>query len=188
MVVYKSWATAFINTLEKEGADFEDALNTFLALGSCLSALPGEAAGTAAAEKLEPLFRRSLAADGADSKARETALRFLLLMVRRNKTRLFNSVAKEIKSMQDRKRGIVAVTAEYAFEPDAELRARIYETVKKRTGAKKIEMEGRLNPGLIGGFRLRIGDEVIDASLRTQLLKMESCLAAGTTADGGKQW
>jgi F-type H+-transporting ATPase subunit delta len=57
---------------------------------------------------------------------------------------------------------------------------RITEAIKKRTGALRIKLETQVNPELIGGYRLRIGDEIIDASVRSQLRRLESCLAAGT--------
>lgn len=190
MRVFKSWAAAFVNTLEKERADFEDGFNTFLAIGSWAAKLPGGVSGRADAEKLEPLIREALAADAnaaaapEKTNARETALRFFLLMVKKNKMRHFDFAAQEIKNLIDRKRGVAVVSAEYAFEPDEALTLLIYDAVKKRTGAEKIELTKRLNPELLGGYRLRIGDEVIDASLRAQMRSMETCLAAGTSPGG----
>lgn len=46
-----------------------------------------------------------------------------------------------------------------------------------------MELTGQVKEELIGGYRLRIGDEIIDASIRSQLQKMEACLAGG-----GNQW
>jgi len=45
-----------------------------------------------------------------------------------------------------------------------------------------VELTGQINTELIGGYRLKIEDERIDASVRRQLLEMEACLAA---VDGG---
>jgi len=57
--------------------------------------------------------------------------------------------------------------------------ARLVEALKRRTGAREVRLEKRAAPELGGGFRLRLGDEVIDASVRGMLRKMASGLAQG---------
>jgi len=178
MLIRRSWAEAFVNSVEKEGGEIEEGLDTLMTLASCVAAcaapLQGVFSGRVAAEKLEPLLRKGITISG---KAEETALRFFLLMVRGKKVRYINSVIEEVKNILNKKRGIVRVFAEYAFPPDRELESLISEAVKKRTGAAKVELKGLVNQALIGGYRLRIGDEIIDASVRCQLRKMEACLA-----------
>jgi F-type H+-transporting ATPase subunit delta len=52
----------------------------------------------------------------------------------------------------------------------------IAEAVKKRTG-KQVKVATRIDRGLIGGVVVRIGDLVIDASLRGRLQQLASQLA-----------
>jgi F-type H+-transporting ATPase subunit delta len=52
----------------------------------------------------------------------------------------------------------------------------IAEAVKKRTG-KQVKVATRVDRGLIGGVVVRIGDLVIDASLRGRLQQLASQLA-----------
>ena len=151
MFNHKSWAAAFINSVEKA----ED-----------------------------------------DSAAREIAIRFFQLMVRKKRTRHIDSVITEIKNILNKRHGIIAASVEYAFpesaaEPNGKgpkvhgsppgkgFESILCETIKKRTGASGIDLTMQVNPDLIGGYRLKIGDEIIDASIRGQLRKMESCLASG---------
>jgi F-type H+-transporting ATPase subunit delta len=101
-------------------------------------------------------------------------------------------VLDEAKKILDRKNRIVRLVVEYAAAPGEDAanaksakfmdEGRIKELIKKRSGAAGVEMVIRNNQELLGGYRLRIGDEVIDASVRSQLKKLGDSLAAG---DGG---
>jgi len=161
MHIRKSWAAAFINSVGKTDAEIKEGLDT-------LTALAANAASWTASLKGATL-----------SSAQETAIRFFLLLGKKKKVRHIDSVISEIKNMVNKERGIVTASVEYASPSTEELETLISEAVKKRTGAVKVELKGHVNPALIGGYRLRIGDEVIDASIRCQMRKMEACLAKG---------
>ena len=201
----RAWAEAFINTLETEGRKMEDGknagdifANSIYAEGiealeifaPRISSLRGIAFGSAAAVKLEALFREGMKKAGVSSPAYETALRFIILMVRKNAFRHIGLVLDEAKKLLDKKNRIVRAIVEYAAAPGEEGaksakfmdEGRIKELIKKRSGAAGVEIVTRNNPELVGGYRLRIGDEVIDASIQSQLKKLADSLASG---DGG---
>jgi F-type H+-transporting ATPase subunit delta len=176
MFMSKQWASAFVNSIEKDGGDIEDSVNLLKALAG---SLPGTVYGRAAAIKLEPLVRGAIA---KTAQGQETAVRFFLLMVKKNAVCHAGSIITEIKKIVAEKNGVIKVLAEYAFEPENGFISEIKELIKKRTGAAGVELTGQINAELIGGYRLKMGDEIIDASVRRQLQKMEACLAA---VDGG---
>lgn len=51
----------------------------------------------------------------------------------------------------------------------AALRASFLTLIKRLTGAKKIDLEIRVEPLLIGGYQLRVGNRLLDSSLRMRL-------------------
>jgi len=179
MFISKQWASAFVNSVEKEGGDIEDGVNTLKALADAADSLPGAVFGRAAAISLEPLIRGAMT---EIKQGQEIAVRFFLLMVRKNVVCYIDSVIGDIKKILDKKNGVIKVLAEYAFEPEKNFISGLIESIKKQTGAASVELTGQVNTELIGGYRLKIGDETIDASVRRQLLEMEACLAA---VDGG---
>ena len=179
MFVSKQWAAAFVNSYGKESSDFESGIGTLKILANFAASLQGLVFGKAASTVLEPLVRNAMAKAGL---TQETTVRFFLLMVKKNAIRHTDSIIGEIRKILDKKNGAIKVSAEYAFEPEKDLLSEINATIKKMTGAASVELTGQINKELIGGYRLRIGDEIIDASVRRQLQKMEACLAAG---DGG---
>ena len=170
------WAAAYVNSLP--GEDAEEGLRAFEALAAWAASLPGALFGSSSAEKTEKLVREALAGmNGAFSAAFEISLRFLLLLIRKNAFSHAGRIIDEIKKILDKRNGIVRVLVEYSLPPgDDEFR--IKEAIKKRTGACRVDITGRLNPDLIGGYRLRMGDEMIDASIRSQLRKLEAGLAS----------
>jgi F-type H+-transporting ATPase subunit delta len=54
----------------------------------------------------------------------------------------------------------------------------IREKLESLTG-KKVQLALRIDPSIIGGIIIRIGDQVIDGSVRNKLEKLRSRLAAG---------
>jgi F-type H+-transporting ATPase subunit delta len=192
MFAGRAWAEALTNTLEREGCKIEEGIEALEIFAPRVSSLRGIAFGSSAAEKLEALLREGLKKAGVSSPAYETALRFIVLMVRKNKFRRIDSVLAEAKKILDVKNRIVRAVVEYAAAPGEDAagaksakfmdEGRIKELIKKRSGAVRVEMVVRNNQELLGGYRLRIGDEVIDASVRSQLKKLGNSLATG---DGG---
>ena len=191
MFVFGCWARAFINSAEKAECGVEDSLNAVKDLTSWIKSLPGEISGRSAAVRLEKLIRGG---NAAFSPAQEIALRFVILAVKKNVFRYIDSITREIKKLLDKKQGFITVLLESAaeFSPaepasdssSASLsidESRIKSILEKTAGIGKVNLIKRVNPELISGYRLRIGDKIIDASIRSQLQQLEMCLAG----DGG---
>jgi len=81
-------------------------------------------------------------------------------------------LAPEIAELFERQKaaaeGVVDVLVETAYEMDAAEQKRIADAVHARVG-KACEVTATVNPDLIGGAVIRVGDSVIDISLRGRL-------------------
>ena len=196
MFIPEHWAAAFINFVEEEGGDVEDGIEILKVLSSWVKLLPGAVFGTSDAEKLETLVRAGMkqsfdSSGDVFTPAREAAARLFVFMVRKDTVRHIDSVIEKTKSILDKKHGVIAVFAECAFEPGEDFVSRIKEAVKQRMRAARVDMTWKVNPELLGGYRLKIGDEVIDVSVRLQLRQLEACLTGlaalpkWSDADGG---
>ena len=182
------WAAALVNSIEKEGGDIEDGIAVLNIFAAWVKNLPNGVFGTSAAKKAELLIREAMAKNGAISPARESAIRFFAMMVKKNKTGHLDAVVEEAKKLLDKKNGVIAASVESAFPIDEAVESRIREGIKKRTGAARVDLAWQHRPELIGGYRLRIGNEIIDASVRSQLRKLLAALQSsqtGLAADGG---
>ena len=179
------WAQAFINSLEKETGRVEDGIETLKILSSWASSLPDEFFDNTAAEKLETLLREKIKLGEIavrSSASLEITIRFLILMVKKNFFFHFDSVIENIEKFLDKRHGVLRAHIDYTFPMDKEFEEKIKESIKKRTGVSNVELSTRLNPDLIGGYKLQIGDELIDASIQSQLQKLETDLLTGSAA------
>jgi F-type H+-transporting ATPase subunit delta len=182
MFAPQRWAAAFINAMGGEAVEGFTALGI---LSAWIKELPGAVFGSHAAECLERFIAEGAEkAGGGEAEILRRCSRFVCLLVKRNLFAHIDPVLREIEKMLNEQRGILPVIAESALPLDGELEALITGELKKRKGAGELRLEKRINPGLIGGLRLRIGDEVIDASLCGQLQRMADELASGALPSG----
>ncbi len=106
------------------------------------------------------------------------AYNLVVLLAQRGRLSIAPAVAAEYKRLVDRERDVVpaTVTSAVPLEP-AELAA-IDARVREMTGARP-EITAVLDPALIGGLTVRIGDRLIDASVRGRLERLRDRIAAG---------
>jgi F-type H+-transporting ATPase subunit delta len=103
----------------------------------------------------------------------------LALVLRRRRVESLPSIAREFRRLYNRRAGIVEATATSAAElDDAELAA-LRGRLEQMTGGR-IELETRVDPALLGGVQVRLGDQLIDGSVRGRLERLRNRLAAGT--------
>ncbi|MDR1863376.1 MAG: ATP synthase F1 subunit delta [Treponema sp.] len=178
MFVPQRWAAAFINSM---GAEADEGFALLRILSDWIKELPGAVFGSYAAERLERLIAEG--AEKAGAGIPEKCSRFVCLLVRKDLFKHIDPVLGEIEKILNEQKNILPVIAESALPLEGELEAFITGELKKQKKAAEVKLENRINPALIGGLRLRIGDEVIDASLRGQLQRMAADLAAGASFD-----
>jgi F-type H+-transporting ATPase subunit delta len=94
--------------------------------------------------------------------------KFVLLLLDRRRLPAVANIARAYREMADLHTGRVRahVTSAQALGP-AELE-RIRQSLARRTG-KQVILESAVDAGLIGGVVARVGDLVLDGSVRTQL-------------------
>jgi F-type H+-transporting ATPase subunit delta len=99
------------------------------------------------------------------------ALRFLYLIVDKRREVILPDINREFRALSYAHRNIQPVTARVARPMSAEERAELDRALEARTG-KTIEILEEVDPSLIGGVVLRIGDTIIDGSVAGQLRRL----------------
>jgi F-type H+-transporting ATPase subunit delta len=178
------WARAFANVC---GDRTEEGFNALKAMVPAVAGIPGLASGSSAGAQLERMLRTAVkkAGFGVQDRGTEYALRFLVLLVRKDLFKYHQGILGEIEKITDRQRGILKVTAESALPLGASLQKQLKAELKQQTGAREVILTSRIAPELLGGYRLFIGTRVIDTSLKAQLRNMAADLHAGGIAGGG---
>jgi F-type H+-transporting ATPase subunit delta len=126
-----------------------------------------------------PLKQRIDIVNGVFAGLSEPVRNLVLLLLRRDRIRQLPRVAAEFRRLDDRRNNIVHAIATSASPlDDAELRA-ITARLEQMSGGQ-VALETAVDPDLIGGVVVRIGDRLIDGSVRGRLERLRNKLAAGT--------
>jgi F-type H+-transporting ATPase subunit delta len=97
----------------------------------------------------------------------------LALMVRRGRFEQLPAVIREFTRLYNQREGIVEATVTAAAELDDDELAALNERLVAMTGAT-IELSQVVDPGLLGGVQVRVGDRLIDGSVRGRLERLRS--------------
>lgn len=104
-----------------------------------------------------------------------TVQRFVLLLMERRRIALLPAIARAFQDMADAHMGRVRATVTSAEPLAAGTLERVRRSLEQRTG-KKVIVETAVDPELIGGLVARVGDLVLDGSVRTQLADLRAKL------------
>jgi F-type H+-transporting ATPase subunit delta len=102
----------------------------------------------------------------------------LALALRRRRLETLPQVAAEFRRLYNRKAGIVEATATSALELSSGERAALQTRLEKMTGLK-VELQMTVDPSILGGIQVRIGDTLYDGSVRGRLERLRAQLASG---------
>lgn len=103
---------------------------------------------------------------------------FLLLLFDKGRIKFISSINEFYHQLVDELQGVTRASLASASELTSETVEKIRDSLSKMMG-KEIVMEIEQDPSLIGGIVTRIGDLVLDGSVKTQLLNMKKSLKRG---------
>jgi len=98
----------------------------------------------------------------------ELTLQFLKLLVDKQREDIVPEVIEAYRILRDEHLGIMAATARVAQPLSGGEEKELVDTLGKMTG-KSIRLSVELDPGLLGGAVVRVGDTVYDGSIRNHL-------------------
>jgi F-type H+-transporting ATPase subunit delta len=102
----------------------------------------------------------------------------ILLLVRRGRIEQLPRVAAEFRRLDDRRNGLTHATATSAAPLGADEIRAITARLEAMTG-DRIALETAVDPDLLGGVVVRVGDRLIDGSVRGRLERLRNQLASG---------
>ncbi len=102
--------------------------------------------------------------------------RVLILMAQRDRLSLIRSFGTEFDKLVDERLGRVKAEIVSSTKLDNETLESIRKKLEKVLG-KEVIIELKVDPNIIGGFVVNVGDKVLDASIRTQLSNLSKTIA-----------
>jgi F-type H+-transporting ATPase subunit delta len=122
--------------------------------------------------------RREILAALLQDRLAPPAFNLVLLLAQRGRLASVPAVAAEYKRLVDREHAVVVATVTSAVPLEPREIDAIAVRVREMTGAQA-EIETAVDPELIGGLTVRIGDRLIDASVRGRLERLRDRIVAG---------
>ncbi len=102
--------------------------------------------------------------DGADP----AVLNFLELLVEKHRTPALFRIRRAYDVLWEHENKLLPVTITSAVELDEDVARRIGEQIGEQTG-QRVELTQTVDPDIIGGLVLRVGNSILDASIRNRL-------------------
>jgi F-type H+-transporting ATPase subunit delta len=118
-------------------------------------------------------------ADAFGEKVHPIALHALLLLIRKRREPLLRAIVDEYAALERAARGVETLTLESARTLDRAEYARLIERLEARYD-RKFEVTEVVNPELIGGLRIMIGDRRVDDTISGRLNALARDLAQAT--------
>ena len=107
----------------------------------------------------------------------EMAKNFLRTVIENGRLSALPEIAAQFRALKNAQSGSSDAVVYSAFEIDSVALAEVSATLEKRFG-RKLNVSVQLQPELIGGIRVVVGDEVLDASVKARLEQMKMALSA----------
>jgi F-type H+-transporting ATPase subunit delta len=114
------------------------------------------------------------------------ALNLVYLLMTRGRLGLIGDIADEYQRLLDSHRGIEQAEVITAVPLDAKERRRLEKDLGAVVG-KKVVLQPRVDPSLLGGIIARVGGKLLDASTHSKLVALRDKITTGEVTQAGKE-
>ena len=108
------------------------------------------------------------ALDRAIGGADETTRNFLELLVEKHRMPAVFRVRRTLDALWEEENKLLPVEITSAIALDPAVVARLQEEIGRQTG-RRVDLKETIDPDVLGGLVLRVGNQILDASIRTRL-------------------
>jgi F-type H+-transporting ATPase subunit delta len=104
---------------------------------------------------------------------------FLELLIEKHRMPAIFRIREQFDDLWAEANKRLEVTLTSAVELDPQIVERVGKEIERQTD-RKIDLRSEVDEGILGGLRLRVGNMVLDASLRSKLERLRKEVAAAT--------
>ncbi|MBW3652635.1 MAG: F0F1 ATP synthase subunit delta [Actinobacteria bacterium] len=112
--------------------------------------------------------------DGAD----DALVNFLELLIEKHRMPAIFRIRRYYDSLWEQEHKILPVQIATAIKLDEGVAKQLGEQIEKTTG-QRIELTQSVDPDILGGIVLRVGNSILDASIRNRLENLRKAVARG---------
>ena len=114
------------------------------------------------------------AVTGAD----EAVMNFLELLLEKHRMPVISRIRREYDALWREENKLLPVLVTSAVELDEQTVRSIGDRISEQTG-RKVDLTARVDPDIVGGIVLRVGNSILDASIRNRLEQLRRQVARG---------
>ena len=103
---------------------------------------------------------------------------FAKLLAKNNRLKMASAIIEKFGNIWNRENGILEADVESAYPLNDEASGKITKEIKEKYGVKEVILNNKINKDITGGIIIKIGDEVIDSSVKKQLKMLKQALAS----------
>jgi len=126
-----------------------------------------------------PYFSTPEKKDGLDKTLEDAdpiVVNFLELLVENHRMPAVFRVRREFDALWREENQLLPVQVTSAIELDESVTSRIGEEIGRQTG-REVQLTSTVDPDVLGGIVLRVGNSILDASIRTRLERLRKQVA-----------
>jgi F-type H+-transporting ATPase subunit delta len=105
-------------------------------------------------------------------------IQFCRLLTEKGRLEALSAIARCFGSLLDAEKGVKRGEFITAVPLDEKKQADILAALEKKSGSR-LSLEFKVNPAVLGGMLVKIGDNVLDASLKAQLSLLKDIITRG---------
>jgi F-type H+-transporting ATPase subunit delta len=128
-----------------------------------------------------PYFSTSQKEDGLArvlEGAEEALLNFLRLLIENHRMPVIFRIRREYDHLWEQEKKLLPVVLTSAVELDEQTVADLGARIGERTG-RTVQLSTEVEPDILGGIVVRIGNSILDASIRNRLEQLRAHVASG---------
>lgn len=108
---------------------------------------------------------------------RPHVLNLLLLLVTRHRLALMPGILQEFERLEHEAQGVTEADVTVARPMSDRVARDVGEHLGRATGGRRVNLRVHVDPSVLGGIVIRIGDQLIDASVRGRLERLRQEIA-----------
>lgn len=176
-IIARNYAETLLTLAERQGPDgmeaFGQAADTLAAL------VQGDPRMRQFLEtpRINPDQKKQALQGALGGRAPEMFVRFVMVLTDKRRQALLPEIAAAYRDLVDERMGRVRVQVTISHAPDAALQAEIGNSLADRLG-KTVIPTFTVDPELLGGMVVRVGDQILDGSVRTRAAQLRRRLLA----------
>jgi F-type H+-transporting ATPase subunit delta len=128
-----------------------------------------------------PYFSTAEKQDGLDravTDADPTFVNFLKLLIENHRMPVIFRVRRELDRLWEEANQLLPVRVTSAVELDEATVSQIGDRIAEQTG-RRVDLSSQVDPDIIGGIVVRVGNSILDASIRNRLESLRKQVARG---------